>query len=66
MKPERKKLWIVELEPGTQWLAPWRGDPGRTSVRLSARRFGSIHGARVALGLARRFRSLRNAAIKST
>ena len=43
--------YIVEIQPGC-WLAPWKGDPGRTLVESSARRFGSRHGAAVALGIA--------------
>lgn len=30
--------FIVELEPGV-YLAPWRGDPGRTLVKDSAKVF---------------------------
>lgn len=47
-------MYIVELEEGV-WLATWQGDPGRTLVKESARQFGSRHGARVALGSARRY-----------
>jgi len=30
--------YIVELETGV-WLAPWDGDPGRTTVKENAKRF---------------------------
>lgn len=47
-------MYIVRLDDEC-WLAPWRGDPGRTLVEASARTFASRHGARVALGFARRY-----------
>lgn len=47
--------YILELEPGV-FKAPWQGDPGRTLVSASAQRFATIHGARCALGHARKFR----------
>ena len=31
-----RETWIVELEEGC-WLAPWLGDPGRTTMKKSAR-----------------------------
>jgi hypothetical protein len=49
--------FVVELHPGV-WLAPWKGDPGRTLVLESARRFSSRHGAATALGIAKRHRPL--------
>jgi 2-C-methyl-D-erythritol 4-phosphate cytidylyltransferase len=45
---------IVELEEGCL-LAPWRGDPGRTLVRESAKRFKSVRAARAALARHRSF-----------
>jgi hypothetical protein len=33
--------YIVELYGGTQFLAPWPGDPGRTFVRGSAKLYKS-------------------------
>ena len=45
--------WVIEISPGV-WLAPWLGDPGRTTVKNSARKFKTLHGARVALGVAKR------------
>lgn len=56
-------MYRVEIEEGV-WLATWRGDPGRTLVRDSARLFGSRHGARVALGFARRFSPFLSAKIE--
>ena len=46
--------WIVELYGGTQFLAPWQGDPGRTCVRASAKRYVSEHAAKCALARAMR------------
>ncbi len=45
-------MWIVEISPGC-WLAPWSGDPGRTLVKDSAKRFRTERGAKQALGIAR-------------
>lgn len=45
------------------WLAPWSGDPGRTSVRELARKYDTEHGAKIALGLARKYRPLPGAKI---
>lgn len=42
------KRFIVEIETGV-WLAPWEGDPGRTLVRSSAKRFVTRQSARRAL-----------------
>lgn len=56
------EMYIVEIEEGV-WLAPWRGDPGRTSIKKEAKLFGSHHGARVALGFARRYRPFAKAKI---
>lgn len=55
--------WIVTLEPGC-WLAPWRGDPGRTLVRASARVYPTELGARRALHRARKFRPFPRAAVE--
>lgn len=46
--------WIVELYDGKQFLAPWTGDPGRTCVRESARRYKSQYAAECALREAKR------------
>jgi len=54
---------VVELEPGC-WIAPWSGDPGRTTVKRKARVYKSWRGARIALGLARKYRPFKNAAIR--
>lgn len=47
----------------TCYLAPWSGDPGRTRVIESARRYSSERGARIALGLARRISPFKNAKV---
>lgn len=52
--------YIVEIQPGC-WLAPWKGDPGRTLVLESARVFTTRRGAAIALGLAKRHRTLLDA-----
>jgi hypothetical protein len=39
-------LWVVQLYDGV-WIAPWSGDPGRTTKKENAKRFGALHGARV-------------------
>lgn len=43
-----ENMFLVEIQPGC-WLAPWRGDPGRTLVFTSAKRFKSARAARAAL-----------------
>tara|TARA_R110000868_G_scaffold129642_2_gene338720 strand:+ start:1571 stop:1759 length:189 start_codon:yes stop_codon:yes gene_type:complete len=55
--------FIVQLEAGV-WLAPWSGDPGRTLVEASAKRFDSFGAANTALGKARRFRPFVFAEVK--
>lgn len=54
--------FIVELEPGV-WLAGSIGDPGRTLVKESAKQYKTRRGAAIALGIARKFRSFKNAVI---
>jgi hypothetical protein len=44
-------MYIVEIEDGV-WLAPWEGDPGRTQIKERARRYATLKGAKIALGLA--------------
>lgn len=46
--------YIVELYGGSQYLAAWSGDPGRTCVRKYAKRYKSEHAAKCALAYARR------------
>jgi hypothetical protein len=55
--------YIVELEPGTLWLAPWVGDPGRTCVRESAKRYKTKRGAQIAMGMAQMFRTFPEAKV---
>ena len=33
--------YVVELQPGC-WIAPWKGDPGRTEVLSSAKLFSTL------------------------
>ena len=54
---------IVCLEDGV-YLAPWRGDPGRTLDRNSARTFTSGKDARKAIEWARRFWPFEHARIE--
>lgn len=54
--------YIVELEPGV-WLAPWKGDPGRTLVESSARRYPNHRAAETALSFARSLRPFPSARI---
>ena len=54
--------WVVRFDEGC-WLAPWSGDPGRTLVRTSAKRYKSAECGRRALGQARRHRRLHNAVV---
>lgn len=55
--------FIVRLEPGV-WIAPWKGDPGRTLVRASAKQFPTERSARRALSKARRFREFPKATVE--
>jgi hypothetical protein len=41
-------MFVVEIQPGC-WIAPWRGDPGRTLVFTSSKRFKSERAARAAI-----------------
>lgn len=54
--------YIVELRPGC-WLAPWKGDPGRTCVQTSAKRYMAEADAKRALSNARKFRAFIDAKI---
>ncbi len=56
--------YIVELQRGC-WLAPWRGDPGRTLVRVNARKYKTIKGANIALGRSKIYRDFPNSKIKN-
>jgi hypothetical protein len=62
-KAEPIVLWVVQLYDGV-WIAPWSGDPGRTTKKENAKRFGALHGARVSLGKARRYKKFPNAKIE--
>lgn len=54
--------WIVELEPGV-YLAPWRGDPGRTLEAKSALVYDSHPRARLALLAAQKLRPFERARV---
>lgn len=56
-------MWIVEIEKGV-WLAPWRGDPGRTLVKESAKQFDKEWKAHKALDDAREFCPFKHAKIE--
>ena len=53
---------VVELESGV-YLAPWKGDPGRTLDITQARTFTSSKEARKAIAWARRFHDFTEARI---
>jgi hypothetical protein len=55
-------MYIVEIEAGV-WLAPWSGDPGRTLVRDSAKRFRLASSAFKALSEACEYRNFDNAKV---
>ena len=56
--------WIVELEEFV-YIAPEKGDPGRTTCMLCAKRFDSIKQAEAALKRARQYRPFKDARILS-
>lgn len=61
--------YIVAIEvdsQGTalQFLANWKGDPGRTCVEQSAKRYPSISSATFGLEHARKYRDFQNAEIR--
>jgi hypothetical protein len=62
------KQYIVGIEVVddvvTQWLAPWKGDPGRTCVEQSAKRYKSVSAATFGLAHARKYHDFPNAEIR--
>lgn len=46
-------MFLVELETGV-YLAPWPGDPGRTLVRVKAKKYKTEAAAKRALTLIRK------------
>lgn len=54
------KRVIVKLEDNV-WLAPWKGDPGRTIVEDNAQEFMSRSSAKRALKKAQELRPFENA-----
>jgi len=57
-----KAKYIVELEAGV-WIAPWDGDPGRTLIWENAKKYGTEELAKLALKVARTYRSFNKAKI---
>lgn len=55
--------YIVELEDGV-FLAPWDGDPGRTTVKENAKRFNTMLGAKRAITKAKSSRDFTNWSIQ--
>lgn len=55
--------YIVRLESGC-WIAPWKGDPGRTCVRDNAQRYATPAAAKRALAQARQYRPFADARIE--
>lgn len=62
--------YIVALEiskesgNGLSYIAPWSGDPGRTCLHESAKRYPSISAATFGLAHARTYRDFRDAEIR--
>ena len=55
-------MFVVELESKV-WLAPWEGDPGRTCLLKNAQLYKTAHGAKIAMGIARRYRKFKGAVV---
>jgi len=55
-------IYIVELEQNT-WIAPWEGDPGRTSVIENSKVFPTKRTAEAGLKAARKYCQFRFAKI---
>jgi hypothetical protein len=58
-------MLVVKLEDNT-WIAPWEGDPGRTTQLSNAAQFADQAAAEKALAVARTFRPFKNAIIEET
>lgn len=58
------KHYIVNLEFEV-WIAPWDGDPGRTTRRDLAKRFDSMKRAEHALAAAREYREFPRAYVET-
>jgi hypothetical protein len=56
-------MFIVELETGV-YIAHWDGDPGRTLVKTSARRFRNKSSAWKAVEQAQEYRDFPNASVQ--
>ena len=53
-------MYIVELDKNV-WLAAWSGDPGRTLCLENVKTYKTLRGAKIALGMARKYRPFKNA-----
>ena len=47
-------MFIIELDPDC-WIAPWSGDPGRTLVKESAKKYKTKKGAAIYLGMVKKY-----------
>jgi hypothetical protein len=56
-------MFIVEIEKGV-WLAPWKGDPGRTTTKENAKKYITKAGAVTAISVARLYRPFIDAKVK--
>lgn len=59
---KKEAYWIIELEKGV-WVAPWKGDPGRTLNKEMARKFWRWQDAKTGLTLARKYRPFEHSRI---
>ncbi len=55
-------MYIVKLEEKC-WLAPWAGDPGRTTLEKNARKFKTKRAAKRTMELAQQIRPFKFAKI---
>jgi hypothetical protein len=62
MSNEEEPYFVVELEP-LVWIAPWEGDPGRTTKFKNAEKFPTVEKAQEALEKAQKYRNFNNSRI---
>jgi len=57
MKKHEKEGVFVVLVDGAfpSYIAPWSGDPGKTTVLSHARKYDTRHGANISMGMAKRY-----------
>jgi hypothetical protein len=55
-------LEIINNKP-TQYIATWKGDPGRTALKENAKRYKSVSAATFGLAHARKYRDFESATI---